>query len=106
MGLVAAASFSLQLRTVFICQGAADDELSRIVPNGLRDYVSLSEQERVRFTATFMAFLSYSQNAFLKWREGLLAPPLWRGWELVIMNLVCVARWQGVLERTRLHVWR
>jgi hypothetical protein len=36
-----------------------------------------------------MAFLSYSQNAFLKWREGLLASPLWRGWELVIMNLVC-----------------
>ena len=33
--------------------------------------------------------LSYSQNAFLKWHEGLLASPLWRGWELVIMNLVC-----------------
>ena len=37
---------------------AADDDLSRIVANGLRDYVSLSEQERVRFIATFMAFLS------------------------------------------------
>ncbi|PYK24981.1 MAG: hypothetical protein DME59_11765 [Verrucomicrobia bacterium] len=36
-----------------------------------------------------MGFLSYSQNAFLKWREGLLASPLWLGWELVIMNLVC-----------------
>jgi hypothetical protein len=68
---------------------AADDDLSRIVANGLRDYVSLSEQERVRFIATFMAFLSYSQNAFLKWREGLFASPLWLGWELVIMNLVC-----------------
>jgi hypothetical protein len=34
-------------------------------------------------------FLSYSQNAFLKWREKLLPPPLWMGWELVIMNLVC-----------------
>ena len=68
---------------------AADDELSQIVAKGLRDYQSLSEKERVRFVATFMAFLSYSQNAFLKWREGLLAPPLWRGWELVIMNLVC-----------------
>jgi hypothetical protein len=68
---------------------AADDELSRIVANGLRDYVSLSEQEKVRFIAAFMAFLSYSQNAFLKWREGLLASPLWLGWELVIMNLVC-----------------
>lgn len=25
----------------------------------------------------------------MKWREGLLASPLWMGWELVIMNLVC-----------------
>ena len=65
---------------------AADDELAQIVPKGLRDYTSLSEKERVRLVATFMAFLSYSQNAFLKWREGLLAPQLWRGWELVIMN--------------------
>ena len=36
----------------------------------------------------FMAFLSYSQNAFLKWREKMLEPPLWMGWELLIMNLV------------------
>ena len=68
---------------------AADDELAKIVASGLRDYGSLSEHERVRFVATFMAFLSYTQNAFLKWREGLLASPLWLGWELVIMNLVC-----------------
>jgi len=68
---------------------AADDELAQIVANGLRDYASLSEQERVRFVAAFMSFLSYSQNAFLKWRQGLLASPLWLGWELVIMNLVC-----------------
>jgi len=68
---------------------AADAELSKIVATGLRDYGSLSEEERVRFIATFMSFLSYSQNAFLKWREKLLAPPLWMGWELVIMNLVC-----------------
>ena len=68
---------------------AADSELSQIVATGLRDYGSLSEEERVRFIATFMSFLSYSQNAFLKWREKLLAPPLWMGWELVIMNLVC-----------------
>ena len=59
---------------------AADDVLSQIVANGLRDYASLSEKEKVRFIATFMAFLSYSQNAFLKWREGLLASPLWMGW--------------------------
>ena len=68
---------------------ASDAELSQVVVNGLRDYTSLSEQDRVRFIAAFMAFLSYSQNAFLKWRENLLASPLWMGWELVIMNLVC-----------------
>ena len=68
---------------------AADAELSKMVATGLRDYGLLSEEERVRFIATFMSFLSYSQNAFLKWREKLLAPPLWMGWELVIMNLVC-----------------
>ena len=49
---------------------AADNELSRIAASGLRDYASLSEQERTRFIAAFMSFLSYSQNAFLKWREG------------------------------------
>ena len=43
---------------------ASDAELSRIAANGLRDYASLSEQEKVRFVATFMSFISYSQNAF------------------------------------------
>ena len=66
---------------------AADAELARITASGLRDYASLGEQERVRFVAAFMSFLSYSQNAFLKWRQGLLAPSLWLGWEQVMMNL-------------------
>jgi hypothetical protein len=66
---------------------AADAELAQIAANGLRDSASLSEQERVRFVATFMSFLSYSQNAFLKWREGLLKPAVWLGWEQVMMNL-------------------
>ena len=65
---------------------AADAELARIAPNGLRDYQSLSENERTRFIAAFMSFLSYSQNAFLKWRQGLLASSLWLGWEQVMMN--------------------
>ena len=47
------------------------------------------EMDKARFVAIFMAFLSYSQNAFLKWRQGLLDPSLWLGWEQVIMNLVC-----------------
>jgi hypothetical protein len=32
---------------------AADTDLSRIAADGLRDYASLSEQEKVRFVATF-----------------------------------------------------
>src|SRR5215475_1430321 len=66
---------------------AADAELAQIASKGLRDYASLSEQERVRFIAIFMSFVSYSQNAFLKWREGLLKPALWLGWEQVMLNL-------------------
>ena len=66
---------------------ASNESLSQIVVDGLRDYGSLSEKEKVRFIATFMAFLSYSQNAFPKWRQGLLEPSLLLGWEQVIMNL-------------------
>jgi hypothetical protein len=67
---------------------AADALLAELVTNGLRDYSSLTEVGRARFISTFMAFLSCSQDAFIKWREGSLSPELWRGWELVIMNLV------------------
>ena len=54
---------------------AADAELAQIAANGLRDYSSLSEQERVRFVATFMSFLSYTQNAFLKCVKHCLSQP-------------------------------
>jgi len=67
---------------------ANDGELSQVVVNGLKDYSSLSETDKARFVATFMAFLSYSQNAFIKWRERTLSEDLWRGWELLMMNLV------------------
>lgn len=32
----------------------------------------MTEKDKARFVAVFMAFLSYSQNAFIKWRQGLL----------------------------------
>src|SRR5512133_1858618 len=51
---------------------ARDASLSQIAINGLKDYGSLSEADKARCVAVFMAFLSYSQNAFLKWRQGLL----------------------------------
>jgi hypothetical protein len=55
---------------------AADADLSQLVTNGLRELPSLSETEKARFVATFMAFLSCSQDAFIKWREGSLSPAL------------------------------
>lgn len=62
--------------------------IGELVANGLRDYSSLNETDKARFVATFMAFLSYSQDAYIKWREGALSAKLWQGWELVMMNLV------------------
>jgi hypothetical protein len=67
---------------------ASDESLAPMAVKGLRDYDSLSETEKARFVAVFMAFLSYGQNAFLKWRQGLLSPSLWNGWEQVLMNLI------------------
>ena len=67
---------------------AADADLAQVSASGLRDYASLSEADRARFVATFMAFLSCSQDAFIKWSEGSLSSELWSGWELVMMNLV------------------
>ena len=67
---------------------ARDETLSAIAIKGLKDYEALSETEKARFVALFMAFLSYGQNAFLKWRQGLLEPSLWVGWEQVLMNLI------------------
>jgi hypothetical protein len=85
---------------------AADDELAQIVARGLRDHAPLPEKERVRFVAAFMAFLSSSQNAFLKWREGLLAqPPVARLGACHHEPRVRTG-WQDVLERPGLHVWR
>jgi len=66
---------------------ASDSELSQVTVNGLRDYSSLSEAEKAQFVSVFMAFLSYSQNAYIKWREGALSADLWKGWELLMMNL-------------------
>jgi len=67
---------------------AAEASLAQLVTNGLRDYASLNETDKARFVATFMAFLSCSQDAYIKWREGALSEELWQGWELVMMNLV------------------
>jgi hypothetical protein len=66
----------------------SDAELNRIAIKGLKDYSSLEEVEKARFIEAFMAFTSYSQNAFYQWREKSLSPWLWGGWELLVMNLL------------------
>ena len=65
-----------------------DAELNRIAIKGLKDYSSLDEIEKAQFIEVFMAFISYSQNAFYQWREKSLSPALWGGWELLVMNLL------------------
>ncbi len=67
---------------------AGDEGLVELMTKGLRDYGCLSETERARFVSTSMTLLLCGQDAFIKWREGSLAPDLWCGWELVMMNLV------------------
>ena len=63
-----------------------DGALIAITTRGMQDYSSLNPTEKGQFIAVFMSFSSHTQNAFYKWREGSLAPELWRGWELVSMN--------------------
>ncbi len=60
---------------------SADADLNQIVIKGLKDYSSLEETEKAQFIDTFMAFSSYSQNAYYQWRQGSLSPQLWVGWE-------------------------
>ena len=66
-----------------------DAALNRIAIKGLKDYSSLDETEKAQFIETFMAFISFSQNAFYQWRAKALSPPLLVGWESLTMNLLC-----------------
>ena len=83
---------------------AADETLAVLVTEGLRDYASLSEAERARFVATFMAFLSCCQDAYIKWCEGSLNDELWMGWELVMMNFGAHPAWESILAGARLFI--
>ncbi|PHS22318.1 MAG: hypothetical protein COA84_12885 [Robiginitomaculum sp.] len=58
-----------------------------IIIKGLREYEALNGVEKAQFIAAFMSYSSYHQDAFFKWKDGSLSPELWRGWELVAMNL-------------------
>jgi hypothetical protein len=85
---------------------AADAELSQIAADGLRDHQSLSQNERTRFIAAFMSFLSYSQNAFLKWRQGIACAIAVAGLGTGHDESLRRAGWQSLLERAELSVWR
>jgi len=64
----------------------SDPILLELSTKGMRDYASLSENEKAQFIAMFMAFSLHTQDAFFKWQEGSLSPELFRGWEYVSMN--------------------
>ena len=68
-------------------QTQSDPILLDVSIRGMADYSSISETERAQFIALFMTFTIHTQNAFYKWKEGSLAPELWRGWEYVSMNI-------------------
>jgi hypothetical protein len=85
---------------------AADDELSQIIPKGLRDYGSLSEKEKVRLVAACMSFLSYSQNAFSEMARGVTSAAAVARLGACHYEPRVRARWQSVLERAVLPVWR
>ena len=68
-------------------QTQSDPALLDISIRGMEDYGSLSQTERAQFIALFMTFTIHTQNAFYKWRDGSLAPELWKGWEYVSMNI-------------------
>ena len=80
-----------------------DAELNRIALKGLKDYSSLNEIEKAQFIQTFMAFISFSQNAFYQWREKALSPWLWDGWELLTMNLLAAPGGKGFWKETWLR---
>jgi len=72
-----------------------DAKLNWIALKGLKAYYSFAEIEKERLIEKFMAFISFSQNAFYQWREKSLSPWLWDGWELLTMNLLAAPGGEG-----------
>ena len=72
-----------------------DPDLLALSIKGMKDYASLTEVEKGRFIAMFMAFTSHSQNAFYKLKDGSLSPDLWRCWEFVSMNFLATPGGKG-----------
>lgn len=64
-----------------------DPVLMNLTLRGLRDYDSLTETEKGQISSFFMAFNLHMQDAYYKWKDGSLSPELFRGWELVSMNM-------------------
>ena len=66
----------------------------------------MTEKDKAQFVAVFMAFLSYSQNVFIKWRQGLLKPSLWMGWEQLLINMAGARGGKAFLDGARLSIQR
>ncbi|MEM7702597.1 MAG: hypothetical protein AAF251_11720 [Pseudomonadota bacterium] len=56
-------------------------EAAEVGARGLNDPDSLSEGEILMLFSGLMAVTSYTQSAFLKWRQGDLSDDLWRSWQ-------------------------
>ena len=78
---------------------AADAALSQIVANGLRDYASLSEQERVRFIAAFMAFPLLLPERISEMARRTAGVTSVEGLGACYHEPRMRAGWQGFLER-------
>ncbi|MEP3051919.1 MAG: hypothetical protein ABJP48_04160 [Erythrobacter sp.] len=55
--------------------------LSEIGVKGLAGLDNLTPEETMHFVTSILAVMSYTQSAFLKWREGDLDDELWKSWE-------------------------
>jgi hypothetical protein len=81
---------------------ATDDKLADIWIRGLRDFGSLAEGERVRFTSALGFLFRVFEEAFFQWKEGHLDDEVWHGFESPMTDIVA---YPGVQDwwNTRSH---
>jgi hypothetical protein len=70
----------------FLQMIATDKELGAIYLRGLRDFHSLDEQDRVRFSSHLGFLFRVFEENFFQWEEGHLDADVWRGFESPIAD--------------------
>ena len=65
---------------------ATDEELGAIYLRGLRDFRSLDDLDRVRFSSHLGFLFRVFEENFFQWEEGHLDAHLWRGFESPITD--------------------